>query len=212
MNDGDRSVGHDVRSPLGRLVVPRVAPRSAVIIALLLLSTHADAASIFARFEYHSFWSDVLPIIVMIVVATLATWQLRKKIRQQVASAPPEARRSPQEQRLHLLSVLLTAAPMMYPFLLEIDLLFPVLAILATQAAVLIGLRALAVPFSWRLACILPAGLLSLFAGAVAASWPDRTLSPAADHGCALAGCTVSLALGWLLSYLSFPAAYRARA
>jgi hypothetical protein len=197
---------------VGRLAVPRATPRLAVIVALVLLSARADAASLLSRFEYHSFWGDVLPIILMVFVATVVTWQLRKKIRQQLASAPAEARRSPQERRLHLLSLLLIAAPMIYAFLLEVDLVLPVVVMLAAQVVVLIGVRALGLPFGWRLACILPAGLFSLLAGALAASWPDLTLSPAADQAWALTACAASLALGALLSYLSFPPAYRARA
>jgi flagellar biosynthesis protein FlhB len=120
---------------------------SAASAALVLLSPRAEAASFFSRFEYHSFWSDVLPIILMAVAAIFMAWQLRKKIRQQQASAPPEARRSREERRLHRLSLLFIVAPMVYAFLLEVDLVFPVLAILTTQSVVLPGLRALGLPF-----------------------------------------------------------------
>jgi NADH:ubiquinone oxidoreductase subunit 3 (subunit A) len=204
------AIAHDL---VGRLVVATAAPpRSAVIIALVLLSERADAASIASRFEYHSFWRDALPIILMAVVATVATWQLRKKIRQQVASAPPEARRNPRERRQHYLSILFITAPMMYAFALDVDLVFPVLAIVATQTVVLTGLRALGLSFRWRLACILPASLLALLTGVLVPSWPDVTAAPAADRVWVLAACAISFAVGALLSYLSFPPAYRARA
>jgi hypothetical protein len=138
--------------------------------AIALLSVPAEAESLFSRFEYHSFSSGVLPIILMVLAAIILTWQLRKKIRQQAASAPEEARRSPQERRLHRLSLLFIATPMIYAVLLEADLIFPVFAMLAAQAAVLIGLRALGLPLGWRLAGILPASLLSLVAGEIVAS------------------------------------------
>jgi NADH:ubiquinone oxidoreductase subunit 3 (subunit A) len=188
------------------------AALTAVFIALIILSERANAASLFSRFEYHSFWSDVLPIILMVVLAIVVTWLLRKKIRRQVASGPQEARRSPQERRLHRLSLLLIVVPMIYVVLFDVDLLFPVFAMLAVQSVVLIGSRVLGLPFGWRLACILPAGLLSILAGACVASWPDLTLSFTADRAWVLTACAASLALSALLSYLSFPPGYRARA
>jgi hypothetical protein len=39
------------------------------------------------------------------------TWQLCEKVQQLAASAPPEARPSPQERRLHHLSLFLIVAP-----------------------------------------------------------------------------------------------------
>jgi hypothetical protein len=188
------------------------APYSVIFVAPFILSVRAEAASLFSRFEYHSFWSDVLPIILMVVLAIIVTWQLRKKIRQHAASAPQEARRSLQEQRLHRLPLLFIVAPMIYAILLEVDLVLPVFAMLAAQSVVMTGLRALRLPLGWRLACILPVGLLSILAGALVASWPDLTLPLTAYQTWELAACAASLALGGLLSYLSFPPAYRARA
>jgi hypothetical protein len=180
--------------------------------APVLISVPAEAGSLFSRFEYHSFWSDVLPIILMVLVAIIVTWQLLKKIRRQAATAPEEARRSPQERRLHRLSVLFIAAPLIYGALLDDDLMLPLFAMLAAQAVVLIGLRMLDLPLGWRLVCILPAALISFIVGELVASWPNLTLLPAADQAVALTACSASLALGALLSYLSFPPAYRVRA
>jgi hypothetical protein len=188
------------------------APYSVIFVAPSILSVRTEAASLFSRFEYHSFWSDVLPIILMVVLAIIVTWQLRKKIRQHAASAPQEGRRSPQEQRLHRLSLLFIVAPMIYAILLEVDLVLPVVAMLAAQSVVMTGLRALGLPLGWRLACILPVGLLSILAGALVASWPDLTLPLTAYQTWELAASAASLALGGLLSYLSFPPVYRARA
>jgi hypothetical protein len=148
----------------------------------------------------------------MAVVAIVVTWQLLKKIRQQAASAPQEARRNPQERRLHLLSTLLIAAPIFYAYLFEADLFLPVVAILMAQTVALVALRALGLPFWWKLLGILPAGLLSIIAGAFAVSWPVLTLSSAVDQAWALAASATCFAFGALLSYLSFPPAYRERA
>src|SRR5205823_3387549 len=93
-----------------------------VVIVIILLSARAYAASFVSQFEYHSFWSDILPIILMAGLAIVVTWRLRKWIRQQVALAPPEANRNPRERRLHRLSLVLIAAPMFSAFLLEVDL------------------------------------------------------------------------------------------
>jgi len=178
---------------------------------LFLYSAPAAAESFFSRFQYRSFSSDVLPIILMCTVAIVATWWLRKKIRRSAASAPKESLRSPQERRLHNLSRFFIIAPVLYSFFLNVDLVFPVFALLWTQGAVLIGLRALGMPFRWRLACILPVGLLSVVAGEIVASWPVLTPSFDADLAWALTTCAISFALGSLLSYLSCPPAYRAR-
>lgn len=197
---------------VGRLVMPIAALRSAVFVVPVLLWSPAKAESLLSRFEYHSFWSDVLPIIFMVGLGIILTWQLRKKIRRQLASAPQEARRSPHERRLHRMSLLLIAVPMIYAVVFDVDLVFPVVAMLASQSVVLTGSRALGLPFGWRLACILPAGILSLFVGAYFASWPTLTLPPTAGQACALTASAISVALGALLSYLSFPPAYRGRA
>jgi len=184
---------------------------SCVAIALVLLSTRAEAESFFSRFEYRSFWWDVLPIIVMSVVAVVVTWLLVRKILQQAASAPPEAIRSPQERLLHLLSLPFIAGPMFYAYLFDVDLMFPVFAIMVVQTLVLMGARVVRLPFDWKLACILPAGVLSIFAAELVASWPNLTLSLPAGQAWVLTACAVSHALGMLLSNLSFPPAYRAR-
>jgi hypothetical protein len=180
-----------------------------VLVVTILLSARAYAASLISQFEYHSFWSDILPIILMAGLAIVVTWRLRKWTRQQVALAPPEANRNPRERRLHRLSLVLIAAPMFYAFLFESDLFLPFLAVLAAQAVALAALRALGLPFGWRLFSILPVGLLSVLAGAFALS--ALTLPPAVDQAWVLATSATSFALGALLSYLSFPSAYRER-
>ncbi len=185
---------------------------STVLFMLVIPSACAEAASLISRFEYHSFWADILPIFVMLVIAVIGTWLLRKKIRQQVAAAPPEARRSLPERRLHRLSLIFLAAPMIYALLLDADLLFPFFAMLAIQTMILTGLRALGVSFEWRLYFIAVAALLSIIAGAMIASWPELTRLPTLDQVWALAAAAACFALGGLLSYLSFPPAFRERA
>jgi len=156
--------------------------------------------------------SDVLPIIVIAVVVIIVSRQLRRKIQQNAASIPPEAFRSPQQRLLGLSSLLFIALPMGYAILFDDDLMLPAFAIMAVQSLVLVGTRLLGLPFGWRLACILPAGLLSILAAALVASWPDLTLSLGVGKVWLLTVGAVSNALGMLLSYLSFPPAYRARA
>jgi hypothetical protein len=73
-------------------------------------------------------------------------------------------------------------------------------------------LRALGLPPKWQLACILPAAVISLIVGELVASWPNVTLFATAGQAWLLAACCASLAVGAMLSYLSLPTAYRARA
>jgi hypothetical protein len=188
-------------------MIPRC---TTMLIVIILLSTRAYAASFLSQFEYRSFWSDILPIILMAGLAIVVTWRLRKWIRQQAALTPPEANRNPRERRLHRLSLVLIAAPMFYAFLFEVDLFLPFFAVLTAQAVALAFLRALGLPFGLRLFSILPVGLLSMLARAFALS--ILKLPPAVDQVWVLATSAICFALGALLSYLSFPSALRERA
>lgn len=186
--------------------------RLAGFAALFLLSTPVKAQSFVSSFEYHSFWSDVLPIILMAALAVIAMWFFRRKVRKQLASAPKEALRSPQERCRHRLSLFFIAAPMFYPILFDASAVFTLLGMLMTQSFVTVGSRALRLPFRWRIVCILPASLLSIFVGELIASWPNLMLSATPDQVVTLTACAASFAIGTLLSYLSFPPAFRSRA
>jgi hypothetical protein len=178
----------------------------------LVVPASAEAASIFSNYEFHSFRRDVLPVLLMALAGIVVAWQLRKKIRQQSVSAPPYALRSPQEQRLHNLSLLSVIAPLFYAVLFEADLIAPFITILVAQSVGLAASRVLGLPFGWRLFSILPVSLLSVLAGASAMSWPTLTLWPTVDQAWVLTAAAICFALGNLLSYLSFPPAYRQRA
>lgn len=185
--------------------------RCLIVSIVLMLPAPSEAASLFSNFEYRSFWRDVLPLILIATVVIFVTWQLRKKIRRQSASAPPEAFRSPQQKRLYRLSLLFITAPMLYAILFEVDLMLPLGAMLVAPSLGLIALRILGLTGGWRLFSILPVSLLSMLAGTFAIAWWASTLWPTGDQALVLIISAVCFALGNLLSYQAFPPAYRHR-
>ncbi len=162
--------------------MPIVVARATIFSALVVLSVNAQAASIISNFEYHSFWTDVLPIVVMGVVAIIAQWKVRKRVRQQIAVAPRHPLRNSHESRLHRLSLLLMVAPIVYAIGFEIDWLIPFGGMMLLQSAISIGWHALGLPTRWQPLIIFFAGLLSISLGSVAASWPTITLTPTGDQ------------------------------
>jgi hypothetical protein len=180
--------------------------------AWIVLSSRSEAASIYERFEYHSFWSDVFPIIIMVALAIGVGTYGRRLIRQQVASAPRDARRNKRERLFHRLSLLFIAAPLVYGFVVDDDLLFPLVLMLAAMSLLMVASRPLKSRFGLRLLCIPPAGLIAFAVGKLASTWPFLGRSLTVPGNWALALCSASFAIGVLLAFLSFPVAYRARA
>jgi hypothetical protein len=171
------------------------------------------AASLFSKFEYRSFWVDVFPILIMAVLAVFCAAIFRRKARRQLAVAPADAIRSDGERLLHYLSLLFISLPLIYTFCFEIDLLWTQFGILAAQVAIMMTLKFFKVKFIFRSLFLIPSFLLSIVAGELILIWPHTELSliETGTH-LTLALCGLSFSLGNLLSYISFPAAYRARA
>lgn len=189
-----------------------MAARITTFLGSIVLSSRAEAATIFERFEYHSFWSDALPIILMVALAIGATIFLRRRIRQQQASAPADSRRNERQRAFHRLSLLFIVAPLLYGYILDVDLVFPILAILTAQPVLMSASRPLKSRFGLRMLCILPVAVIAWAIGELVRTWPRPDLSLAQPEDWVLVSSSASFAIGWLLSFVSFPAAYRVRA
>jgi hypothetical protein len=183
-----------------------------VLLACVVLSTRAEAASIFERYHYQSFWSDVLPIIIMVALAIAALIFVVPRMRRQAASAPGDARRSGWQRVFHHLSLIFLVAPMFYGFIFDFDLVLPLWATFTALAVATTASRPLGSRFGLRMMCVLPAGVIAFAAGELVLTWPREEVSLVDTADWTLALSSASFAIGSLLSYISFPAAYRARA
>lgn len=181
---------------------------SILLLGLVSPLSSVQAASLFSKFEYRSFWVDVFPTLIMGLLAVCCAAYLRRKIRRQAAAAPADAIRTDQERLLHYLSLLFISLPFVYTFFFEIDLLWTQFGILATQVAFMMVMRFFKVKFILRLLCLVPACLLSIVVGEIIS---DLSLIEAGTH-VALALCGLSFSVGYFLSYISYPAARRAQA
>jgi hypothetical protein len=176
-------------------------------------SSSSRAASFFSQFEYHSFWADVFPIILMVVLGISWAIYFRKKIRRQAAAAPKDAFRNDREKFLHRLSLFFIALPIFYSFFFAIDLFWSAFSMLGAQVLIMMVLRFLEIQFTFRLMALLPACLLSIAVGEVILVWPHIELFRLQTHApLTLTLSGLSFSIGYFLSYISYPAAYRARA
>jgi hypothetical protein len=182
-------------------------------LGLMLPSTSSRAASFLSKYEYHSFWSDVFPILVMAGLGICFTIYFLRKIRRQAATAQKDTLRNDRELLLHYLSLLFVSLPILYTFFFDIDLFWAQFWIITVQVAIMLVLRFFKVKLVFRLLCLVPSCLLSIIVGEIILIWPHTELSLIETSMHMTLGLYgLSFSVGSILSYISFPAAYRARA
>ena len=131
---------------------------------------------------------------------------MRPSMQRAVASAPPQAIRTPKQRKLHWGSMLFLLPPLLYIFGIDGTHFGPVLAVFILQAAILAIMRSLGIGYARRIVLLPVVSIASVAIGACAFAWP--TLRPEVLNSApwVLLGLSaICLAVSNALSIYSFP-------